>query len=151
MWACTTDQEGRRDLSILRWGLVPHWSQGPDSRYSMMNARAETVHEKPAYRDAFRHRRCLIPADGSYEWEAGHGKQPYFIHRRDGAPTVLGGFAEGPTDPGGPGQPIVGVSTLSRSWRMPGLGSEEGLMPRGPRSRFRLLKQVGLILGLGQS
>ncbi len=93
-WACLIAPNGKPDLSILRWGLAPHWSKGPDSRYSMINARAETVHEKPAYRDAFRHRRCLIPADGFYEWKAGNGQQPYFIHRTDKQPMVFAGLWE---------------------------------------------------------
>jgi putative SOS response-associated peptidase YedK len=93
-WACILGPEGQRDLVILRWGLVPHWSKAPDSRYSMINARAETVHQKPAYRDAFRHRRCLIPADGFYEWKPGNGKQPYFIHRTDGQPMAFAGLWE---------------------------------------------------------
>jgi len=93
-WACLIGPKGQRDLAILRWGLVPHWSKGPDSRYAMINARAETVHEKPAYRDALRHRRCLIPADGFYEWMAGNGKQPYFIHRSDGQPMAFAGLWE---------------------------------------------------------
>jgi putative SOS response-associated peptidase YedK len=68
----------------------------PLTRYSMINVRAETVHQKPAYRDAFRHRRCLIPADGFYEWKptGGKGKQPYFIHRQDGEPMAFAGLWE---------------------------------------------------------
>jgi putative SOS response-associated peptidase YedK len=66
-WACVMGPGGQRNVVILRWGLVPYWSKGPDSRYSMINPRAETVHQKPAYRDAFKRRRCLIPADGVYE------------------------------------------------------------------------------------
>jgi putative SOS response-associated peptidase YedK len=93
-WACILGPSGEHDLTILRWGLVPHWSKGPDSRYSMINARAETVHQKPAYREAFRLRRCLIPADGFYEWKPGNGKQPYFIHRRDGQPMAFAGLWE---------------------------------------------------------
>jgi len=58
-----TDQ-GKRELVPLRWGLVPSWSKGPDSRFQMINARAETVNKKPAYRNAFRHKRCLIPSEG---------------------------------------------------------------------------------------
>jgi putative SOS response-associated peptidase YedK len=84
---------GDAELVLLRWGLVPHWSQGADSRFSMINARAETVHEKPAYRGPFRHRRCLIPAEGFYEWkqEAG-GKQPYFIQAADRGPFAMAGL-----------------------------------------------------------
>lgn len=88
-------------MRALRWGLIPHWSKGPDSRYSMINARAETVHEKPAYRSAFKHRRCLIPGDGFYEWQkTDNGKQPYLIRYRDGEPFVMAGLWEhwqGPT------------------------------------------------------
>lgn len=87
--------DGRRELAPLRWGLVPSWSKGPDSRWSMINARAETVHAKPAYRNAFRHRRCLIPAEGFYEWrQTDAGKQPYLIRREDAAPFAMAGLWE---------------------------------------------------------
>ncbi len=81
---------GRVELIPLRWGLVPHWSGGPDQRFSMFNARAETAREKPAFRSPYRYRRCLIPAEGYYEWkrEAGE-KQPYYIHRADAAPFAM--------------------------------------------------------------
>jgi putative SOS response-associated peptidase YedK len=86
---------GKRELVPLRWGLVPFWSKGPDSRYSMINARAETVSAKPAYRDAFKHRRCLIPAEGFYEWKAGKdGKTPFLIHRADARPFAMAGLWE---------------------------------------------------------
>jgi putative SOS response-associated peptidase YedK len=89
-----TDQ-GKRELVPLRWGLVPSWSKGPDSRYSMINARAETVKSKPAYRNAFKYRRCLIPAEGFYEWKAGKGgKTPFLIHRADSAPLAMAGLWE---------------------------------------------------------
>ena len=65
--AIRQSDKGRRALVRLRWGLVPAWSKGPDNRYSMINARAETVKSKPAYRNGFKHRRCLIPAEGFYE------------------------------------------------------------------------------------
>lgn len=81
---------GDRELVLVRWGLVPAWSAGPDNRYSMINARAETVHQKPAYRGPFRHRRGLIPADGFYEWKArGKLKQPYCIRRKDESPMAF--------------------------------------------------------------
>ena len=66
-------EQGKRELVPLRSGLVPFWSKGPDSRHSMINARAETVKSKPSYREAFKPRRCLIPAEGFYEWKAGQG------------------------------------------------------------------------------
>ncbi len=85
----------RRELVRLRWGLVPFWSKGPDSRYSMINARAETVATKPAYRAAFKQRRCLIPADAFYEWRPGNdGKQPFAIRREDRAPFAMAGLWE---------------------------------------------------------
>ena len=87
--------EGKRELVPLRWGLVPAWSKGPDNRYSMINARAETVKSKPAYRNAFKHRRCLIPAEGFYEWKAGKdGKTPFLIRRVGGEPFAIAGLWE---------------------------------------------------------
>lgn len=84
-----------REAVLLRWGLVPGWAREPAVGYRMINARAESVADKPAYRAAFKRRRCLIPADGFYEWraEAG-GKQPYYIHRRDGQPLAFAGLWE---------------------------------------------------------
>jgi len=61
-------ENGARELVALRWGLIPHWAKEPKSGCSTVNARAETVTEKPTYRAAFRHQRCIIPADGFYEW-----------------------------------------------------------------------------------
>jgi putative SOS response-associated peptidase YedK len=73
----------------LRWGLIPSWSKDARTGNRMINARAETVVVKPAYRTAFHKRRCLIPADGFYEWrQADGGKQPYHIRMKDG--SVLG-------------------------------------------------------------
>jgi putative SOS response-associated peptidase YedK len=84
-----------RELTPLRWGLVPAWSKGPDPRYGMINARAETVADKPAYRNAFRHRRCLVPSEGFYEWRATpSGQRPCLVHRDDGAPFAMAGLWE---------------------------------------------------------
>ncbi len=89
------DAQGRREMVLVRWGLIPSWSKGPDTRYSMINARAETVAQKPAYRNAFRYRRCLLPEDGFYEWRAAAGgKQPYVLRARDQAPLALAGLWE---------------------------------------------------------
>jgi putative SOS response-associated peptidase YedK len=78
-------QDGHRTLDMLRWGLVPYWAKDIKIGYSLINAKAETVAEKPAFRDAFRERRCIIPADGFYEWKKldTKTKQPYAIVMRD--------------------------------------------------------------------
>lgn len=85
---------------MLRWGLVPPWARDPSIGYRMINARAETVAEKPAFRTSFARRRCLILADGFYEWErAGRAKQPFHITREDGAPFAFAGLWTGWRDP----------------------------------------------------
>jgi putative SOS response-associated peptidase YedK len=102
---------GKRELVPLRWGLVPFWSKGPDSRYSMINARAETVKSKPAYRNAFKHRRCLIPTEGFYEWQAEErGKRPYLIRRTDGEPFGMAGLWETWSDP--EGEPLESCTVI---------------------------------------
>lgn len=90
------DAQGRRHIALVRWGLVPSWAREPDTKYSMINARAETVAEKPAFRSAFRYRRCLIPADGFYEWQKtlGGRKQPYCIRHAEDQPMALAGIWE---------------------------------------------------------
>lgn len=75
------------------WGLVPFWSKGPDPKYSMINARSDAVATKPAYREPFKRRRCLIAADGFFEWKrVGNKKQPYFIRLRGGQPFAFAGL-----------------------------------------------------------
>lgn len=88
------DATAARHLTFMRWGLIPGWSKGPDRRFSMINARAETVAEKPAYRSAIRYRRCLIPASGFYEWRAGAHKQPFVIRRTDQQLMMFAGLWE---------------------------------------------------------
>jgi putative SOS response-associated peptidase YedK len=89
------DAAGGRVLAPMRWGLIPSWAKEAKIGYRMINARAETVAEKPAFRSAFRHRRCLVPADGFYEWrKLGATKQPYRISRADGAPFAFAGLWE---------------------------------------------------------
>jgi putative SOS response-associated peptidase YedK len=96
-----------RELRVVRWGLVPYWAKDPSIGSRLINARAETVHSKPAYRQAFKRRRCLLPADGYYEWQVPEGsaggkgaaKQPYYIFRADGGPLAFAGLYERWRDP----------------------------------------------------
>lgn len=84
-----------RELVLARWGLIPAWAKDEKIAAQTINARAETVDVKPAFRSAFRHRRCLIAADGFYEWQAtAAGKQPYFITRAGDAPFAFAGLWE---------------------------------------------------------
>jgi putative SOS response-associated peptidase YedK len=93
--AVTTDREGAPRGDVLRWGLVPHWAGDPDSLgLKLINARSETMAEKPAFRDAFERRRCLVVADGFYEWEKRPDgtKQPWWVTRPDGEPFAFAGL-----------------------------------------------------------
>jgi putative SOS response-associated peptidase YedK len=93
--AVRTGAEGLRAGVWLRWGLVPAWSQAPDTGARWINARIETIAEKPAFRDAVRARRCLVPADAFYEW-ADHGgfRQPYRIALESAAAFAFAGVWE---------------------------------------------------------
>lgn len=93
--AIREDEDRTRELVMLRWGLVPFWARDPAIGNRMINARAETVAEKPSYRAAFRHRRCIVLADGFYEWrKEGDAKTPYFISLASGEPFGLAGLWE---------------------------------------------------------
>jgi putative SOS response-associated peptidase YedK len=88
----TAGEEGRR-LVPMRWGFLPHWYKSPSDGPLLINARAETLAEKPAFRVAARERRCVIPADAFYEWQGEKGaKSPFVIRRRDGAMLALAGL-----------------------------------------------------------
>ena len=92
-----TEDGGTRRLDAYHWGLVPFWAKSPAAGSKMINARAETIAEKNAYRRPFAKRRCIIPADGFYEWKKIPGqkaKQPYFITRRDEEPLAFAGIWE---------------------------------------------------------
>jgi putative SOS response-associated peptidase YedK len=97
--AIRDNAKGERELAMLRWGLVPFWAKDPSIGNRMINARAETVAEKPSFRNAYKHRRCLVLADGFYEWQRqGDGKTPYFISLASGEPFALAGIWENWTD-----------------------------------------------------
>jgi len=103
VYAVLSDGSARR-VDAFHWGLVPVWAKDPKVGSKMINARAETLATKNAYKPALKRRRCLIPADGFYEWKKVPGakrKQPYFIHRPDGEPFAFAGLWEvwrGPKD-----------------------------------------------------
>ena len=88
------EREGRRLLGVYRWGLIPSWSKDGVGAAGRINARAETVRSKASFRSAFARRRCLLPADGFYEWERcpDGRKRPWYIQRADGAPMAFAGL-----------------------------------------------------------
>lgn len=88
-------QSPDREMVLLRWGLIPFWAKDPSMGARLINARSETVAEKPAFRAALRRRRCLVVADGFYEWQKQNGaKQPFYIHLRTSRPFALAGLWE---------------------------------------------------------
>ncbi|HZP76637.1 MAG TPA: SOS response-associated peptidase [Pseudolabrys sp.] len=94
--------EGRRQFALARWGLIPAWVKDPRDFSLLINARGETVNDKPAFNAAMRYRRCLIPADGFYEWQRMGGRsRPFFVRRRDRAPFAFAGLWENWMGPNG--------------------------------------------------
>jgi len=91
-----------RHLDLLRWGLVPHWVKDPKATRQPINARSETAATTPMFRDALARRRCIVPIDAFYEWQAAEGKKvPYAICRADGDPFAMAGLWEGWRGPDG--------------------------------------------------
>jgi putative SOS response-associated peptidase YedK len=96
---------GQRSVELMQWGLIPHWAKDPRIGSQMINARAESVAEKPAYRRPLRRQRCLVPASGFYEWQASsEGKVPYYMHRKDEDLFVFAGLYDSWCD--AEGQPV---------------------------------------------
>lgn len=88
-------QNAQREWALLRWGLIPSWATDPKIAYNLINARSETASAKPSFRDAFRKRRCLVAADGFFEWrKEGKAKQPFLIRRADQQPFAFAGLWE---------------------------------------------------------
>jgi putative SOS response-associated peptidase YedK len=104
----------RRELTLMHWGLIPSWSRDPNIGARLINARSETVAEKPSFRNAFRRRRCLLPATGFYEWQQlTKGKQPFNCCREDGGLFALAGLWE--TWQGPNGEEIESCTILTKA------------------------------------
>ncbi|MFI1963930.1 SOS response-associated peptidase [Streptomyces pathocidini] len=152
-----------RQLRTLRWGLVPYWSKTPEGGAKMINARAESLHEKASFRQAFAARRCLLPADGYYEWVTGADereleeqgrrkrtrKQPYFVTPADGSVMALAGLYEFWRDPTLPGDhqrawwvTCTVVTTEAETTPLAGGGAGEN----GPRSLADIHPRMPLVL-----
>lgn len=117
VWQRAAD-EGARRLGVARWGLVPRWAKDPGLGVKAFNARIETAADKPMFRDAFARRRCLLPADGYYEWRGeGRAKQPMYIHAADGRPLAFAGLYEQWKD--AEGRPLWSVTILTAPARGP--------------------------------
>jgi putative SOS response-associated peptidase YedK len=109
-------ENGARHFHLMRWGLIPAWVKDPRKFALLINARAETVLEKPAFKNAIKRRRCLIPADGYYEWQVSPDrKRPHFIHRRDGRPFGMAALAETWIGPNGEELDTVAIVTAPAS------------------------------------
>ncbi len=105
---------GGRELAFVSWGLVPHWAKEKAIGNRLINARAESLAEKPAFRSSFKHRRCLIPADGFYEWKPeGGGKQPWLLRLRGGEPFAFAGLWSRWQDPAAGGEPFESCAIVT--------------------------------------
>jgi putative SOS response-associated peptidase YedK len=105
-------ENGGRHFRLMRWAFLPAWARDPRSFSVLINARSETVVDKPAFKNAIRRRRCLVPADGYYEWHISDGrKRPFFIYRRDGNPFGFAALAETWVGPNGEEVDTVAIVT----------------------------------------
>jgi putative SOS response-associated peptidase YedK len=119
--------EGQRQFALVRWGLLPSWVKDPRTFSLPVNARGESVIDKPAFRAAMKRRRCLIPADGFYEWKALSGrKQPYFVRLKAGGPMAFAGLWETWTGPNGEEMETATIVTTNANRK---LGDIHGRMP----------------------
>lgn len=115
-------ENGTRQFRLMRWGFLPSWVKDPRKFALVINARSETVLEKPSFRNAIKRRRCLLPADGYYEWQASPArKRPFCIRRRDGAPIAFAGVAETWVGPNGEEVDTVAIITAAANPEMAAL------------------------------
>jgi putative SOS response-associated peptidase YedK len=106
--------EGKRHFALVRWGLLPSWVKDPKTFTLLINARGESATEKPAFRAAMKRRRCLIPADGFYEWQAtGDRKRPFYVRAKSGAPLAFAGLWETWEGPNGEELETAAIVTTS--------------------------------------
>lgn len=108
------EHDGRRLLVVFRWGLVPHWATDRRIASRLINARSETAAAKPAFRTAMSRRRCIVPADGFYEWQRAPdgGRLPHYVHHAAGTPLAFAGLWETWRDPADPGAPPLRTCTI---------------------------------------
>jgi len=108
--------EGRRQFALVRWGLIPAWVKDPREFSLLISARGESVNDKPAFRNAMKRRRCLIPADGFYEWkDEGGRKRPYVVRPRAGGPIAFAGLWESWMGPNGEEMETAAIITTEAS------------------------------------
>lgn len=110
--AMLRDSGGERHFLWMRWGLLPAWAKGERSRAPLINARAESVADKPSFRGAFADRRCVVFADGFYEWRQGGNRQPYLVRLADASPFAFAALWE-PVAEAGEGEPAKGCALLT--------------------------------------
>lgn len=116
------DQTHARELALVRWGLIPSWAKDPTRLSQLFNARAETAAEKPSFRGAMRHRRCLIPANGYYEWTGKAGARwPHLVRRSDGGLIALAGLWESWLGADGSEIDTMAVVTVAANTALAGL------------------------------
>ena len=104
-------ERGKRALALARWGFLPSWVKDPRSFTLLVNARGESVTDKPAFRNAMRRRRCLVPADGFYEWSDTRPRRPFFVRPKAGGPIAFAGVWETWTGPNGEGVDTAAIVT----------------------------------------
>jgi putative SOS response-associated peptidase YedK len=108
--------DGQRQFALVRWGFIPAWVKDPRTFTLLINARGDSVNDKPAFRNAMKRRRCLIPADGFYEWRAAGGrKRPYVVRPRDGGPIAFAGLWESWMGPNGEEMETAAIITTQAS------------------------------------
>jgi putative SOS response-associated peptidase YedK len=114
--------EGRRQFALVRWGLLPSWVKDPKSFSLLVNARGESLADKPAFKAAMKYRRCLVPADGFYEWKAiGTRKQPYYVTAKSGQPLAFAGLWETWTGPNGEEMETAAIVTTRANRALAGI------------------------------